>query len=243
VVLCGASLGVLLLVPIEQGQSKWFGLLILLIGIGGVLTQMRLAPILVLMLVTAGEIAQQWNWGPASDPELGAVFRVRNVLLCAAMLGYVAGHYRLQGLGRFVFPLDQRVENMRKRLHMPAGPWLVFPRRRRSARLVTPAEPLLLAGSLLLWAVAAQMVWHWLAQPRDVLDWNFRTVQWSVFVLVLVPALTVAASVLRFFRRRAMVPEEAMLMLQDTLWNETRGEQRWFARWLAWFSLRDKERS
>jgi hypothetical protein len=30
--------------------------------------------------------------------------------------------------------------------------------------------------------------------------------------------------------------------MQDTLWRETRGEQRYLTRWLAWFWIKEHER-
>jgi len=45
----------------------------------------------------------------------------------------------------------------------------------------------------------------------------------------------------RYWRRVQMDRVSALLMLQDILWNETRGEQRRINRWLAWRKLRDRK--
>jgi len=233
VALCGAALAVLLLVLLQRGQNLVVSLLILSVGVAGVLTRMRLAPLLVLGLVTFNELFQQFTVSQAHEPELGRVFQVSDVLLCAALLGFVAGQYRLQGLGRFVFPPDEHVGQIRTPITVV--------QRRRSALLVTPQEVSLLAVSLPFWALAAQLAWHWLAQQRALLEWDGRIVRATVCLFALVTGLTVAAAVLHHVRRRRMTLEEATLLLQDTFWNETRGEQRWLARWLAWFWLRHKE--
>src|SRR5436309_672537 len=40
------------------------------------------------------------------------------------------------------------------------------------------------------------------------------------------------------WRRRGMDMPTGQVMLQDELWNETRGEQRRMGRWLAWWKMR-----
>jgi hypothetical protein len=39
-----------------------------------------------------------------------------------------------------------------------------------------------------------------------------------------------------------MGPAAAWIYLQDTLWRETRGEQRQMQRWLAWKKMRKRQR-
>src|SRR5262249_27020692 len=112
---------------------------------------------------------------------------------------------------------------------------------RRSVRLVTPTELALLVVSLPLWALVAQVVWWWLNRPRNVLGWTPWAARLTVLLACLIPGLVLAAAVLRQLRRRRMTADEAVLLLQDTLWNETRGEQRWYTRWLAWFWLKQRE--
>ena len=50
-----------------------------------------------------------------------------------------------------------------------------------------------------------------------------------------------AAHVFRYWRRLQMDRVSAMLMLQDLLWHETRGEQRRISRWIAWKRLRSRK--
>ena len=107
----------------------------------------------------------------------------------------------------------------------------------------------MLALSLPFFALLAQLVWHYLAQTRDMLarrhnaeEWNAGVVRVIVLLTMLTSALLMVGALLRYVRRRRMTEDEARMMLQDTLWNDTRGEQRWFTRWLAWFTLDQNER-
>jgi hypothetical protein len=243
VMLCAGALGVVLWVLLANGQSLVVVLAILAVGGVGLWTRMRLAPPLVLGLVAAGELLQRYGSSFPLDPELGLEFHASDVWLCGAVLGYVASHYRLQGLDRFLFLAENRDAQADRSgngsARLTAAPWMPG---RRSQTSVTPEEVGWLAISLPFWALAAQVLWHWLAQPREMLGWNWRVVQAMSFLGVLVAGLLIAALLLRHWRRRRMTPEEAELVLQDTLWNEMRGELRWFSRWLAWFWLRHKEK-
>ena len=80
--------------------------------------------------------------------------------------------------------------------------------------------------------LTASLAWHWLARPHQLFDWDVRLIQVMVCLAVLVVGITLVASLLKHCRGRQMTLEEARLLLQDTFWHETRGELRWFARWL-----------
>jgi len=242
-VLIGAvSLGALCMAQMQRGQSKELSLLTFLAGAAGIVVLLRLGPTVVLGLVAIGEITKQWNWGFAFQAEFRPVFDFDDVLLCMALLGYVASQYRLQALGRSVFSRDERLAFVRKPASMPPVEWQKFGNRKRAPGLVASAELMTLAISLVIWAVAAQVAWFWLARPRNVLQWNERIVQLTIAVVSVVVGMTLTAWLLRHFRRRRMSHQEAALIMQDTLWNETRGEQRNVARWLARFWLLQKER-
>jgi hypothetical protein len=253
IILCGASLALAVLVLLGQGQSPMVCLVILLIGLVGVVTRMSLAPVIVVLTVAAYQLVGQLTWdAPRGSWQLQTrgSFVISDILLAAAVLGYVIGHYRLQGLSRHIFPPDLRLRVLH-RYTRPVGQAGNMPaiERKRAVHLVTPAELTLLVLSLPFWALAAQLVWHYLAQTRDVLgrehkvdEWNAGVVRTIVLVTILTATLVTVAALLRYLRRRRMTEEEARLMMQDTLWNETRGEQRRFARWLTWFTLDQNER-
>ena len=50
------------------------------------------------------------------------------------------------------------------------------------------------------------------------------------------------AALLGHWRARQMTAAEGELSLQDTLWRETRREQRRLNRWLAWAELRRRRK-
>jgi hypothetical protein len=243
VILCGASLAVIMLVVLSQTTGPVVGLLIFAVGAAGVLTRMRIAPLLVVLLVAMSQIVPPF-FQPAARwllEEGRSRFRLSDVLLCASVLGYVAGHYRLQGLSRSIFPVDYRFGYLRRFVKAPATWWRLLVERRRSFLSVTPVELAVLVGSLPLWALAAHAVWALLAYPHDVLDWDQGMARLTIVLVVLVPGLTLVAAVLRQIRLRQMPPEQAALLSQDTVWNEMRGEHRLYTRWLAWFWLQRKE--
>ena len=57
---------------------------------------------------------------------------------------------------------------------------------------------------------------------------------------LLMVGLLVAGTVLAHWRRRQMDRAAAQLLLQDTLWRETRRGQRRIFRWLAWRKLHER---
>jgi hypothetical protein len=50
--------------------------------------------------------------------------------------------------------------------------------------------------------------------------------------------LIAVSTVLGYQRWRRRTPNESLLFLQETLWTETRRDQRRLNRWLAWGKLR-----
>ena len=74
--------------------------------------------------------------------------------------------------------------------------------------------------------------------PRPVLDLSPRVghvvlIGWLVGLVLLL-----AAGFLAYAGQRRLTREEAAVFLQDTLWRETRREQRRVQQWLAWAKLR-----
>ena len=236
---------VLLLVQMAQGQSALLGLAIVVVSVLGLTTRMRMTPVLLVLLLAVSQIGRQLLLGGirsryVEQPEL--TFRISDVLLCLAVLGFVIGHYRLQGLTRNIFPVDYRLFGLR-RIRAPGSHWrMPAIERRRAMHLISPVEQALLVLSLPFWALAAQLVWIVASRPLGLLDWDPWVVRLAVLVVLLVPASVVGAALLGYWRRRRMTLDEATLLLQDTLWRETRGEQRWFTRWLAWFRIQENER-
>jgi hypothetical protein len=242
---CGISLAMLLLIQVRQGQWVVVNLLLVVIGGWGLLARFRIAPLLVLLLVALGEVLRRFflfdfRWEQDSQQEM--MLRPVDVLRSVAVLGYVAGHYRLQGLHQHIFPPDYRLAAQRS-LRGPGSPWgPAHIERRRAEKAMTPLEVPLFILSLPVFALLGQLTWNALARQRDVLEWDPWIGRLAVVLVTLVLGVSLAAALLRTWRRRQMTPDEARVLLQDALWRETRGEQRWLTRWLAWFWIKQEER-
>lgn len=251
--LCGAGLVLLLLVMMSQKQSGTAGLLILLVGLLGVLTRLSLAPLLLFLVVVVSQAMQhmtwidfRWRW---QEPQTGT-FAIADVMLATAVLAYAIGHYRLQGVSRHIFPPDPRLRLLRhfaQRADGASAPPAI--ERQRATRLVSPMELAVVVLMLPLWALWAELGWYFLAKTPDVLarqhhapEWGAGVVRVIALATMVVAGLLLAGAVLRYVGRWRMTVAEARLMMLDTLWNETRGEQRWFTRWQAWWAVKRQER-
>lgn len=125
VLLCvGGLVGVLLAELDRLGSIRGVAtLLALLIGLGGVLSRTRMTPILFLLVLALGQVAQQMLFeGRLGEHRRVYVFRPTDLLLCAAALAFVIGHYRLQGLTRRLLPADPR-----EPLSQPEWDWWCWP--------------------------------------------------------------------------------------------------------------------
>ena len=227
----------LVLIQVRMGQGTVLTLLLALVGGVGILTYMRVAPLLLLLLLALGAVLRRYfdfdfRWNP--ENQSGTAFRVSDLLAAAAVLGYCVGHYRLQSLHRHIFPLDYRLAAATW-----SGPQI---ERRRSLRTVTQLEQFLVILSLPAFALLGQLTWRWVVEPRNVLEYDSWIVRLTVLQLVVVGGVAIVGALLNTWRRRRMTLQQAQLMLQDTMWNDTRGEQRWLTRWLAWMWLKDRER-
>lgn len=226
-VVCLAALGVILVVMLQR--TFWsLAMVPVLAGLVGGVT--RLGPFLL-----PAAVAVALNAIPFTE-RASAQRSILDGLVAAAVLAYAAGHYRLQGLLSHIYPADPR----RREEPVPRSGWFRFlPRRpavvqfRRTGGLVSAEEISRLLLMLPLWAVFAQVIWNGLplgANPGLV------TPVWQLSVLAWLIGLSwyVAAAVLDYAGWRQATPAEAALYLQDTLWAETRREQRRLNRWLAW---------
>jgi hypothetical protein len=234
-----AALGVILLVQIEQ-QAGLSSLLLVMVGLLGVLSRLRAAPIVVLLILAGQQLLRQAalvrydtrGYAAAWSPE------VTDIVLCGAVLAYVLAHYRLQSLVYSVVPVDPRRREGPPRWHFwrfQRLPRVVL--ERRSPRSVSRVEVGLLVMSLPAAPLLAQLLWAGLARPREMLGlpprlWRSLLVTWALGF-----GLFVVAAALRHLRHRRMTLHEAALLLQDLVWHETRREQRRLNRWLAWKRL------
>jgi hypothetical protein len=236
-VVCAVSLAMLLMIQVRQGQGLAVSLLLILVGGGGLLSRFRLAPLLMVVLVTMIEVLRRYfdpDLRSQGDNQQGPAFRTPDILRAVAVLGYVVGHYRLQGIHRHIFPPDYRLAAVDKERSQVA--------RRRSAEAMAALEEPLLILSLPVFALVGQLAWIGVAQPRNLLDWDPWVVRLAMLIITMVLSVSITASLLTAWRRRRMTLAEARLLMQDALWSETRAEQRWFTRWLAWFWIKERDR-
>jgi hypothetical protein len=234
--LCVFALLVLIwvLVLVTNGLELW-SLLMVLTAIAALVAHWRMGPALLLGCLTILLVAQarfRWRFFGLPAPSSG----LPDLVLCAAVLAYVAGHYRLQSIVHHVFPLDPRQRKgrtglgesgMKTREHSA-------PSSARSPGLVTSWEIGQLVLTLPLWPLAAYLLWIRLALEMPELNvplpvWRLLLVLWLIGL-----ALVATGTVFAYLRRAQATPQENLLFLQDQVWRQTRGEQSRLNRWLVW---------
>jgi hypothetical protein len=221
IALCLLALAAILLLLMQRGFGLW-ALLPVLVGIAGGGT--RFGPMLFALAC-----AMTVNAPPPESADFArrAIIDVPDIILCAAVVGYAAGHYRLQAMLVGIFPRELRASSRKKR-----ASWY------RTPALVSRDEIAMLLVALPVFAVVGQVLWRRLAAgwgnpglPPDT--WTLVLAAW----LVAVVAVTGSAFI-GYWSWRQMTADEAALLLQDVLWNETRREQRRLNRWLTWAKTR-----
>ena len=233
--LCLLALGVIFLADLQDGVLL-LSLLVLLVGFFGVLSRLRLGPILLLVLVAAEQLARQFAWRRLQLPYVAPLQRIalNDLVLAMGVLGFVLAHYRMQGLMLNIVPRDPR-------LRVGPGRWFRRPKvltHRRPGGLVTPVEIGWFILCLPLWVLVAQLLWAWLGLPRVIVGLAPGPVRIILAAWVVGVGILLTTALLNLWRRRQSHPEVAALFLQDVLWKETRREQRRLNRWLAWSRLK-----
>jgi hypothetical protein len=240
--LCLIALGAIALVELQQGQLLSAPLLVLA-GLLGVVTRSQAAPLFLLLLFAASHYLRRAVFGSpfAAWYAPVLVLHLPDVIQCAAFLTYCAAQYRVQALLLNVFPPDPR----RREVVPRRGGWLFgrgpttrVVQERRSSGQVPAFEAPLLVLTVPLWALLAQGGWLLLSDRWNVLGLPLWIGRLLVLLWVVGMGLLVTFALLGYWKRRTMRGAEAGLFLQDTLWRETRREQRRVARWLAWARLR-----
>jgi len=226
-VICFASLAAIYLLELYRG-AHLINYLIPLLGFLAAFSRWSMGPLILLFTIGAAQVGKTLL-GVRIDMSAG--FRAEDALLCVAMLAYTGAHYRLLGLVFAVLPPDPR-RPLDARDSRGPRPQV------RSARLADPVE----VGRFLLtapiWALLGLLVGGILS-----VRWNVGGLPpWVARLILLAWAvglgLFVTAALMGLWKRRQHTPAEATLFLQDTLWQETRGDQRRIQRWLAWERLR-----
>jgi hypothetical protein len=260
---CFAALLVMLLALLENGLGVW-SLLPVMIGCLTVVAHWSVGPPLVLLFL-GWLVAARAN---GLDP-LASVFvllagrpgrslvrlsrwqdtsTVADMLLCAAVLAYIIGHYRLLSLVGHIFTPDPRREAALKKKRKGTAPpttatdpEVALGQRRGAARVLPPEVVRLLLG-VPVWLGLAYLIGEWLAEEPDRLE--VGRPGWHALLVIAgtAVALAVASAGLGYARQCSATPEEALLYLQDQVWRDTRREQSRINRWLVWARLRGQSR-
>lgn len=230
---CGIALLAVFWIQVQQDITMWLNLVFLFVGAVNILFRIRLGPTIVLLAMAGVQLRHQRILNQFGvDGDGLRFFDLSDLILCLAMLTYVASLFRLHGLWLHIFPHDPRI----KRDKAAA----TDSQQVRSAKTMTTTELLRLLLPLPLFAFAAQIFMVWLAQQeRLALPPRWRQLLAMAWFFLFV--MFAAAHVFRYWRRKQMDHATAQLLLQDILWSETRGEQRRVNRWLAWRKLKDRE--
>jgi hypothetical protein len=221
---------------------EWWCLMPALIGGVSLLAHWSIGPPLLLLSLIGLLLSQaRFRW---SSPYWARdrVPTMMDLILCAAVLAYVMGHYRLLSLMRYIFPPDPRRSPLPYPPQDGGGRGGADPAKRRSADLVSGWEMALLVLALPLWTVLSVAAWGLLmadTAPLGMAREVWRTL-WIVWVGLAVVAAT--GAVAGYLRQTLATPEESLLYLQDQLWRQTRREPGSLNRWLRWGRLRAQRR-
>jgi hypothetical protein len=206
---------------------------VLFIGAVGILYRVRLSPILILLLIGVPQAMAQYYTNQSQNPDLIPVriFDVADMLMCMAGLAFFIGYHRLHGLWFGVLPA-----NAKHAADRPTPPTV------RSEESLSSAELMPLIFIVPTIALAAELACILLKQPWTALDLPPRWRQLLLVAWTILLGVFLAAHAFRYWRRLQMDRATALVMLQDMLWHETRGEQRRIHRWLAWIRMRKKQK-
>lgn len=246
--ICGLALGTIFVLQMQQDIALPINLAMLLIGTAAILPlrfatragaihRLHLSPAIVFLAIVGGQLLDQYWQSRFVNPDFVA-FRfldVDDLLLCLAVLMYLAGAYRLHAVWFNILPHD--VRQARKETTANAAPSPLA----RSEGLLTAAELLGMVVALPLFVLAAEGCALMLKQRWDLVGLPARWRQVLALAWIIVVVVFVAAHFFRYWRRSQMDGATAALLLQDVLWNETRGEQRQINRWTVWRKLQKQE--
>jgi hypothetical protein len=149
-------------------------------------------------------------------------------VLGAAALAYCVAAFRLQAFSG-ALPSD-----MHQSRRTPSGADAL--ENRRDPRLVPGGEIAWLLLTVPIWALLAQFGNRLLSSlPVEPVEMDQRI--WQMIALTWITAIAVAtvAGLLGFVGWRRMDRLQAKVFFQDSIWYETRQEQRRLLRWLVWF--------
>jgi hypothetical protein len=217
-----ASMVVLGAALFQYGCDRW-SLVPVLVGTAGLAFRWRTAAPTCLAAVAFTLVARSWIGRGTFAFRHGSTLIV-DLALALALVVYAMAHNRLLSLTVGVLPPD------------PLRP-KEKPSPRATDGFGTTEVPLALLAAVGS-ALVARFLWELTDLPKPPWDvpeeyWRVGQIVWGLTVLLL--GLT---AVLGYLGRRAHSADEATLALRDTLWAETRREQRRIQRWSAWAKWR-----
>jgi len=241
-ILCGAGLLAIFLAQFHQGVF-WGNLLVGCVGLLGMVSSWRLAPLLLMLALAGAQIHFHWQlYRGFQEDEPSLLLNLRDLVLAIGLITYVSANFRLQSLHATILPFDPRqLEPKQRRRGRWQRPEFVAARQKRASRLITPQEIARFVLIVPLAAIAGQALWLVIARPWTLTVFHERTHRLFALAWLVILGLLIAGAILAHWRRRQMSRDAAALFLQDTLWRETRREQRRLFRWLAWRRLHERE--
>jgi hypothetical protein len=236
-VMTGAGLLVYGMIMMGRGNDAG-ALIAILLAIPGILARWTASPILVLLLTTyllidpgflnlIGVVTGS-RWLTLDRPK---GFDLEDVILAAALLAYVVGHFRLTSMLHQGMPDEPTSQKERNPLDPPTRPVAVVPQDELPRTLVVAAA-CVVAGQAawLILVLAARMGLPLGFTPGTA---RFLTVVWVTGL-----ALLVASAALVYLRSARMTRAEAALVLRDESFHETRRETDRLQRWRKWYKER-----
>jgi hypothetical protein len=234
VVLCVLMLFVVLLLLLHVGVGIW-SFLPTLIGAMGVFLRWRLTPLLTLLLL-AGVLFAHETFPQTGLYQSIAVaperFSLSAWFLCGVVLAYVVAQCRLNALSVGCFPGERRRDESDESRLNQAG----------SGRLISSQELGGLLVSLPVWALLAQVCWNVLPSGGADESLSSQTGRAVLLMWITILSILASASTLGYLGLRRLGAAEALLLLQDLFWQETRPEQRRLFHWLTWAKLQRRRR-
>lgn len=189
-----------------------FGPLLLLIAVGGMLlnSEYHLDPIRLIDSVLSGKITYRIT-SPA--------FLLSYGLLSTGMLVYSICFFRLRSISSNLFPSEPRRSWLFWKRQKPSDPQRRNPAGIRSGEIVR--IPLICLG----WSLVGLLLWIWLNRQTPL--WGFNSATWKSLLLfwLFCLGLILTTVVLSYLGISRADWTTTRLMIQDTLWLETRGEQ------------------
>ena len=232
VFLTAGGLFVYFLLMMSNGNTGGAVIALLLAALG-VLARWIIAPILVLCLTTYllydpgfyrfGNFIATGRW---YSLQFSTGFQLENLLLAAALLAYVMGHFRLTSLVTQSMPSD--ISPRREPDFRPP---------RRPSELIAFEElprALIVAGACLAVGQTAWVAFTFLERATPLRMFEPDTSRFMLFLWLGGLGLMIVSAVAVYVRRARMSRQQAELLLRDVFFHENRRETDRIHRWRKW---------